>query len=79
MIIFSLLPLFELGTVCLSKSLIVEPLFPSVLPTGEEDLITSETGLFSGSEWGTAVRHTDYPLPPRLTQGGPIDTTALFV
>ena len=62
MIIFSLLPLFELGTVCLSKSLIVEPLFPSVLPTGEEDLITSETGLFSGSEWGTAVRHTDYPV-----------------
>ena len=61
MIIFSLLPLFELGTVCLSKSLIVEPLFPSVLPTGEEDLITSETGLFSGSEWSTAVRHTDYP------------------
>ena len=50
-----------LGTLCLSISLLDEPLFLSPLHIIEVGEITSKTVCFSGSEWSTGIRNTHYP------------------
>ena len=60
-----------LGTLCLSISLLDEPLFLSPLHIIEVGEITSKTVCFSGSEWSTGIRNTHYGLITHLIKGEP--------